>query len=47
MVAGTDRVVATGSDPFVILVIVTGANEQYESWSASGLNRYGICSNCW
>lgn len=26
----TGRVVATGSDPFVILVIVTGANEQYE-----------------
>ena len=24
------RVVATGSDPFVILVIVTDANEQYE-----------------
>ena len=30
MVAVTGRVVATGSDPFVILVIVTGANEQYE-----------------
>ena len=30
MVAVTGRVVATGSDPFVILVIVTSANEQYE-----------------
>ena len=30
MVAVTGRVVVTGSDPFVILVIVTDTNEQYE-----------------
>jgi hypothetical protein len=30
MIAVTGRVVATGSDPFVILVIFTNANEQYE-----------------
>ncbi len=30
MISITGRVVVTGSDPLVILVIVTGANEQYE-----------------
>lgn len=30
MIAVTGRVVATGSDPHVILVIVTGADEEYE-----------------
>ena len=30
MIAVTGRVVVTGSDPLVVLVIVTGANEQYE-----------------
>ena len=30
MIAITGRVVVTGSDPLVILVIVTAANEQYE-----------------
>ena len=30
MIAVTGRVTATGSDPLVILVIVTRANEQYE-----------------
>ena len=30
VIAVTGRVVATGSDPLVILVIVTAANEQYE-----------------
>ena len=30
MMAVTGRVVVTGSDPFVTLVIVTDANEQYE-----------------
>lgn len=30
MIAVTGRVVVTGSDPLVTLVIVTGANEQYE-----------------
>ena len=30
MTAVTGRVVVTGSDPFVALVIVTSANEQYE-----------------
>ena len=30
MIAVAGRVVVTGSDPFVTLVIVTGANEQYE-----------------
>ena len=30
MIAVTGRVVATGSDPFVILIIVSDANEQFE-----------------
>ena len=30
MIAVTGRVVVTGSDPLVTLVIVTGANEQYQ-----------------
>ena len=30
MISITGRVVVTGSDPLVILVIVTDANEQYE-----------------
>ena len=30
MIAVTGRVVVTGSDPLVTLVLVTGANEQYE-----------------